>query len=63
MASMGQIFDELQNSWGSSGNHVRRYLEYTARMEQLSLLHILEFRINKVFRDSQASIKNVIQIV
>lgn len=30
----GTNLDELQNSWGSSGNHVRRYLERAARMEQ-----------------------------
>lgn len=30
----GTNIDELQNSWGSSENHVRRYLECAARMKQ-----------------------------
>lgn len=30
----GTNLDKLQNSWGSSGNHVRRYLESAARTEQ-----------------------------
>lgn len=37
----GTKLDGLQNAWGSSENHVRRYLECTARREQGRVLHTL----------------------